>query len=748
MADEQIEGLPQGATVRPLGGEQHEEIEGLPAGATTRPLTGAATVKEPPKESWLHRTFAPRSVSSGPMTSEMPGSFEGHPENVGEYAPATIGEMAGGMKDIAVSMGQNKDIDQMAHGAHRMIGGAMSAAAPALPFAAAAAPVGTALTLAGGYVGQKALSAGAEYAGAEPGSGRGELAGDFGALIGGGIGAKVAGRYSPAAIEARRLAAGPANVEKSLATPPGKAGARAAAMKEDLSIATKDLAAIEKETPAKVSTFLKRGKGAENFHELAEKIDARQDKLWDEGHQPGIDRHAEAMIDHEKVRTAGQGAMTPEAREAAPAEAQAADIWLQGIAKERNLKSTDALIREINADLKGKDVGTRYGPLGIRVRQAVVQALRDEVENVLTASGEKGVKAVNRRWGALENIKGRLAERAVQEANAEAKGGVLPDWAHLYSFLHPDAGLSVGAGVAVGKMLRPSASSRLTKGMRQLGRTNLEAPFEAMPPSDWREGVETNPARLLPAPAHQIPIPEEPAIPARGGVEAKRMVFRDPVSGKMQRGYTGEPATEPMQGRVADYWSGDQGPIKGEYVPPEKAAQAISHEPIGKVKAKRGAKDKGLAGGSVEEQAAEISRKAPTREERRAAPRNTVGPDFMRTTLLNTLRKQLETLPEGRDRDIIQSQYDDALAHPFERHEGEADINRIKEKGKPTKTRAEAEKNVEARKAGGATKFKKGTITEDDVKTLHAQLDKTKSIKKTRELIKEFFKAKKGDTIQ
>lgn len=42
MADEQqIEGLPEGAQLRPLGGESHQEIEGLPAGAELRPLTNA-----------------------------------------------------------------------------------------------------------------------------------------------------------------------------------------------------------------------------------------------------------------------------------------------------------------------------------------------------------------------------------------------------------------------------------------------------------------------------------------------------------------------------------------------------------------------------------------------------------------------------------------------------------------------------------------------------------------------------------
>jgi hypothetical protein len=95
-------------------------------------------------------------------------------------------------------------------------------------------------------------------------------------------------------------------------------------------------------------------------------------------------------------------------------------------------------------------------------------------------------------------------------------------------------------------------------------------------------------------------------------------------------------------------------------------------------------------------------------ERRTGTKRDLGGPDFMRTTLLNKLRQQLETLPEGRDRAIVQQQYDDALAHPFERAEGETDINRIKAKSKPTKTKAEAEASVQERAKGRGERFKKG----------------------------------------
>lgn len=132
---------------------------------------------------WLHNTFAPRLAADAPgakpPTGEMPGSFEGHPENIGEYVPRTAGEMAGGVKDILRG--------DIAKGAHRVISGAGEAAAPVvLPFAAAAAPAATAVALGSGAVGQTVGKEGAKALGAT--EDQSDLAGDI-TGIGAGYGA-------------------------------------------------------------------------------------------------------------------------------------------------------------------------------------------------------------------------------------------------------------------------------------------------------------------------------------------------------------------------------------------------------------------------------------------------------------------------------------------------------------------------------------------------------------------------------
>lgn len=120
-------------------------------------------------------TFAER-LNAG----SNPGSFEGHPENIGEYVPRTIGEAAGGVADIAGG--------RSARGTHRIIGAAGNALMPVGALAAGGAPLATGLSLAAGYTGGKLLRGGAEAIGANPD--QADVAEDVGNIAGGYAGAK------------------------------------------------------------------------------------------------------------------------------------------------------------------------------------------------------------------------------------------------------------------------------------------------------------------------------------------------------------------------------------------------------------------------------------------------------------------------------------------------------------------------------------------------------------------------------
>src|SRR5260370_21826421 len=87
----------------------------------------------------------PVEHSQGPYG--IPGSFEGHPENVGEWVPAGPGQIGAGAVDVARG--------NIARGGHKMISGAGNTLLPTLPFVAAAAPLATARGIVGGTVGSE-----------------------------------------------------------------------------------------------------------------------------------------------------------------------------------------------------------------------------------------------------------------------------------------------------------------------------------------------------------------------------------------------------------------------------------------------------------------------------------------------------------------------------------------------------------------------------------------------------------------
>lgn len=120
---------------------------------------------------------------------QMPGSFEGHPENIGEYVPSTAVPIAKGAKDITQG--------NFAKGTHEVIGGVSNALLPLAPFALAGAPALTTLRAmaggaAGGYIGKeggKAVGLTEDQA---------DLAGDLGGFAGGFGAGKLSDMATPA----------------------------------------------------------------------------------------------------------------------------------------------------------------------------------------------------------------------------------------------------------------------------------------------------------------------------------------------------------------------------------------------------------------------------------------------------------------------------------------------------------------------------------------------------------------------
>lgn len=105
----------------------------------------------------------------------MPGSFEGHPENVGEYVPATAGRAIEGAVDMSRG--------NVAMGAHKIVQAGSNALAPMAPYAIAGAPVMAARGIIGGMAGGKVAETGAKLTGAT--DDQANLASDAGNILAG-----------------------------------------------------------------------------------------------------------------------------------------------------------------------------------------------------------------------------------------------------------------------------------------------------------------------------------------------------------------------------------------------------------------------------------------------------------------------------------------------------------------------------------------------------------------------------------
>ncbi len=160
-----------------------------PTGPTPRP----DFAKNPPPMPAPPNAIARQELqnpSSPNFAGELPGTFEGKPENVGSYGAASVGEIYGGARDIGRG--------DVARGAHRIIGGTVTGAAPfavaALPAALASAPVATSLAVGGGIAGQYGGERAATALGATPD--QAALVGDIAGLGAAYAGAKVPGMVS------------------------------------------------------------------------------------------------------------------------------------------------------------------------------------------------------------------------------------------------------------------------------------------------------------------------------------------------------------------------------------------------------------------------------------------------------------------------------------------------------------------------------------------------------------------------
>lgn len=308
----------------------------------------------------------------------------------------------------------------------------------------------------------------------------GTVAGTAAQFVGGKEAAEEVPADTRARMEPRNIAKGTKSYAQGLGLPnppdveglAGKGASDNVNAARDIQIAQKDIAKIERESPA-------RGQGSAATFSHARAIKDYMDTLWEDAHSGPIQRNVNAPINVDAVVQAGMKELTPEAVGSSPANtalARRVSAWVQTeFGKPRSLGSADQMLRELNADLEAPAAQRPFGPLGTRVQGAVRDQLREEINNALIREGEGSINSVNQRWGALRNILDRTIKAGESEAKAEGGKGVLPDWVRTYMFAHM-TGIHAGVSVHPAEMFPATPSKSIVGGAQRLARTSLQPP--------------------------------------------------------------------------------------------------------------------------------------------------------------------------------------------------------------------------------------------------------------------------------
>lgn len=158
------------------GAVDYDALAAQHGGTAAKPVTPKLSLYEQARQSFEKQKSLPADQRT---ESGLQNSFEGHPENIGEYPVATAGRAAEGAVDISRG--------NVAMGAHKLIQAGSNALAPMAPLMAAGAPLTALRALGGGVVGSNVAGAAAQASGAS--DDQKALAEDAGNIVGGGVAA-------------------------------------------------------------------------------------------------------------------------------------------------------------------------------------------------------------------------------------------------------------------------------------------------------------------------------------------------------------------------------------------------------------------------------------------------------------------------------------------------------------------------------------------------------------------------------
>lgn len=223
-----------------------------------------------------------------------------------------------------------------------------------------------------------------------------------------------------------------------------KAPGRNLQFRQDLEASIPELQKIHKELPLEAQGNIK-------VRELTEKISDRLDQMWEENHNEPITRHANEPLGTQNLVNAGMEEITPGASRANPAAAKTARNWLEKqVSPEMTIEQADQLRQALSRETK-----SAYGksaPLLLDVKKAVLDKLRERIDQRLFDLGEEHIKEANFRYGALNNVNKVLESRINAAERAPTRSGMAREAVIGFA----GAGIRgrwAGAAINLGRML-------------------------------------------------------------------------------------------------------------------------------------------------------------------------------------------------------------------------------------------------------------------------------------------------------
>jgi hypothetical protein len=281
----------------------------------------------------------------------------------------------------------------------------------------------------------------------------------------------------------------------------GPAGSNPA-FRERLSIATPDIAEIQRQTPLQTSG----GFVNPDFRvrEFVTNADAQLDNLWNQERMPQIQRNANAVRSLDPVKQSILSSVSNLDRENYPGAVQEINRRLMSMPDTATLAQLNDRLRDVNARRNAYRGMTPQERAAANITSpqmdslnAEHQALQQVISDELANRGEAGIRDFDRRYGALSEVRDALRD----QMNSTEATRLLDQ---VRGWISPTGAIGMHERLP----LTPSRGRTLETGLQRLARSSLQTPATPAPnPPRIAGQLPAPPPILAPPPDTSGPVP-------------------------------------------------------------------------------------------------------------------------------------------------------------------------------------------------------------------------------------------------